>query len=74
MSFSLVLQSYQDNGLVIIKGSVQWNPVNDWKETHLQRALNPGPLEQQLVQELNLQSYRSFCYFTSKIWKREVKF
>ena len=27
MSVSTVFQSYQDDGLVIIKGSVQWNPV-----------------------------------------------
>ena len=25
--FSTVFQSYQDNGQMIMKGSVQWNPV-----------------------------------------------
>ena len=29
MSFSTVFQSYQDNGQMIMKGSVQWNPVYD---------------------------------------------
>ena len=28
-SFSTVLQSYQDDGHVIIKGCVQWNPINN---------------------------------------------
>ena len=28
-SFSMVLQSYQNDGQVIIKGFVQWNPVYD---------------------------------------------
>ena len=26
MSFSIVVQSYQDDGRVIMKGCVQWNP------------------------------------------------
>ena len=28
-SFSMVIQSYQDDGQVIIKGCVQWNAVDD---------------------------------------------
>ena len=28
MSFSTVFQSYQDDGRMIMKGCVQWNPVN----------------------------------------------
>ena len=27
MSFSTVLQLYQDDGQLIMKGSVQWNPI-----------------------------------------------
>ena len=34
-SISKVLQSYQDNGWVIMKGCVQWNPDYDWKHFHL---------------------------------------
>ena len=29
MSFSAVVQSYQDDGQMIMKGFVQWNPVYD---------------------------------------------
>ena len=27
MSFSIVFESYQDDGRMIMKGCVQWNPV-----------------------------------------------
>ena len=27
-SFSIVLQSYQDNGQMIMEGCVQWNPIH----------------------------------------------
>ena len=30
-SFSTAFQSYQDNGPVIMKGCVQWNPIYDRK-------------------------------------------
>ena len=29
-SFSTVFQSYQDDGLMIMKGCVQWNPIYGW--------------------------------------------
>ena len=41
---STVFQSYQDDGRVIMKGCVQWNPVYDWKDLRLRRGSNPGPL------------------------------
>ena len=31
-SFSTVFQSYQDNGGMIMKGCMQWNPVYDRKD------------------------------------------
>ena len=36
-----------------MKGCVQWNPVNDWKDFSLQQVLNPGPLDQQLSTQLS---------------------
>ena len=41
-----LLQSYQDDGWVIMKGCVQWNPVHNWKALHLRLGSNPGPLDQ----------------------------
>ena len=35
MSISTVFQSYQDDGQVIMKGCVQWNPVYVRKDPHL---------------------------------------
>ena len=32
MSFSTVFQSYQDDGRMIMKGCVQWNPVYGWED------------------------------------------
>ena len=32
-SFSTVFQSYQDDGWVIMKGCVQWNPVYVWEDS-----------------------------------------
>ena len=37
------IQSYQDNGLVIMKSCVQWNPVYGWKEFRLQLSSNSKP-------------------------------
>ena len=37
-----IFQSYQDDGRVIIKGCVQWNPVNEWRDFSLQWGLNLG--------------------------------
>ena len=45
-SFSTVFQSYQDDGRMIMKGCVQWNPVYDRKDLRLRRGSNPGPLDQ----------------------------
>ena len=39
-SFSTVIQSYQDDGHVIRKGCVQWNPVYDRKDPRLRRSSN----------------------------------
>ena len=44
-SFSTVFQSYQDDGQVIMKGCVQWNPVYDGKDC-LRQGLNQGLLGQ----------------------------
>ena len=44
-SYSTVFQSYQDDGKVIIKVCVQWNPVYAWKDFRLQRGSNPWPLD-----------------------------
>ena len=30
-----------------MKGRVQWNPVDDWKDSHLKEGSNPVPLDQQ---------------------------
>ena len=38
MSFSTVFQSYQGDGWMIIKGSVQWNPVNRQEDFALSGA------------------------------------
>ena len=46
-SLLTVFQSYQDDGWVIMKGCVQWNPVYDWRNPCLRRGSNPGPLDQQ---------------------------
>ena len=31
-SFSTIIQSYQDDGQMIMKGWVQWSPVYGWEE------------------------------------------
>ena len=39
----IVFQTYQDDGRVIMKGCVQWNPVYGWKNLILPTAgLGPG--------------------------------
>ena len=55
-SISTVFQSYQDDGLVIMKGCVQWNCVYGWKDfrfcgTQIRDSLIIRPA-------LNLLSYR----------------
>ena len=45
MSFSKIFQSYQDNGLVIMKGCVQWNPVYNEKDLCPRFDSNPRPLD-----------------------------
>ena len=32
MTFSTVFQSYQEDGRIIMKDCVQWNPVYGWEE------------------------------------------
>ena len=44
MSFSIVFQSYQDDGQVIMRGSVQWNLTVD--KTLPREGSNSGPLYQ----------------------------
>ena len=46
MSF-LQYFSYQDDGMQIMKGCVQWNPVIGRKDSRLLRVSNLGLLEQQ---------------------------
>ena len=43
--FSTVFKSYQDNGRVIMKGCVPWNPVCDRKDFRSQVDSNSGPLD-----------------------------
>ena len=43
---STVFQSYQNDGLVIITGCVQRDPVYDRKDPRLKRGSNPRPLGQ----------------------------
>ena len=46
MSFSMVLQSCQDDVWVITKGCVQWNLVYSLKDFHRKQGSNRGPLDQ----------------------------
>ena len=46
-SFSTVFQSVWEDGRVIMKGCVQWNPIYGWKDFCLQQILNLEPLGQQ---------------------------
>ena len=46
-SFSTVVQSYQDEGRVIIKGCVEWLVVHGWKYFRFHQESHPGPLYQQ---------------------------
>ena len=55
-SFSTVFQSYQDNGRVIIKGCMQWNPVYERKDFCFRRAGTRDGLISR--PELNLLSYQ----------------
>ena len=41
---STVFQSFQDDGRVNMKGSVQWSAVKIREESRLQRDSNPWPL------------------------------
>ena len=40
-SFSTVFQSYQDDGKMIMKGCVQWNPVYGRKDFRLEQGSRP---------------------------------
>ena len=40
MSPSTLFQSYQDDGSVIMIGSVQWDLIYGWKDFHLKWGLN----------------------------------
>ena len=48
VSFSTIVQSYQDDERMIMTGCVQWHYVYDWKIPRLRRNSNQG---------LNLLSY-----------------
>ena len=54
-----LFESYQDDGRVIQKGCVQWNPSYHWKDSRLQPVSKPGPLYQQAA--LNILGYRGSC-------------
>ena len=56
-TFSTVFQSYQNDGMVIMKSFVQWNHIYDWKDFRLERVSNPKLLDQEA--RLNLPSYHS---------------
>ena len=47
-SFLTVFQSYQDDGRMIMKGYVRWNPVYDWKDPRLRQGSNSGPINEQV--------------------------
>ena len=38
-----------------MKICVHWNPIYTWKDSHIQRVLNPGPLDQEEVRNLSNQ-------------------
>ena len=44
-SFSTVFQSYQEDGRLIMKGCVQWNPIYELRRLHPEQGLNSGPLD-----------------------------
>ena len=41
------IQSYQEDGVMIMKSYVQWNPVYGWNDYRLKQVSIPGPLDQQ---------------------------
>ena len=47
ISFSMVFQSYKENGRIIMIGCVQRNPVYIRKNFLFKLKLNPGPEKQQ---------------------------
>ena len=56
-SFSAVFQSYQDNGRVIMKDCVQWNPVY-FLEDFTSRVL--GPRTARIVVQTSVVNLQSF--------------
>ena len=42
-----VYQSYHDDGMVIMRGCIQWNPINSWQGFPSPAGLKSGPLDQQ---------------------------
>ena len=42
MSFQTVFQLYRDNGQILMKGFVQWNPIYEQKRSPPHAELEPG--------------------------------
>ena len=47
LSFLTVFQLYQNDGCVIVKSCLQWDPVGNYKDPCFQRVSNSGQLHQQ---------------------------
>ena len=46
-TFLSIFKSYKDDGRVIMKGSMQWNPIYIWKDIPIKQESNSVPLGQQ---------------------------
>lgn len=58
-----VFQPYQNDGWVILKGCMQWNPFSDWKDPRLERVSNPWPLDQHRL---------THFFFKMKMFSRQI--
>ena len=73
-SFSTVIQSYQDNGMVIIKDSVWWNPVDGGKDFSHRWNSNlepPGPpAEHEFFPAHKCQNTNNYWHFNIYEWEK----